>query len=302
MNEILWITGASGFSGRHLAAFVRSLPDAPRVVGLDVKSAELPHVDALHVVDLANADDVRKIADHSPPRWVIHLAGVMPPAHETELWRANVGGTAGLLGGLRSAGGPMPRIVSIGSAAEYAPGLASPLREDSPSSGASAYGSSKLAQSLLCLHLADEFGFAAVVPRPFNLIGPGLPSQLVAASLVSQFVQAGPAGTVRTGNTHTARDFVDVRDAVRAYWLLAATENARGIFNVCSGAATRIAELLRVLAAVSGYTPRIETDPARVRATDPVEVFGDPTRLRETTGWRAEIPLETSLRDMLAPA
>jgi GDP-4-dehydro-6-deoxy-D-mannose reductase len=302
MNDVLWITGASGFSGRHLAAFVRSLPDAPRIVGLDVRPSGLAHVDALHVVDLANADAVRHVATEAPPRWVIHLAGLMPPASEPDMWRANVGGTAGLLTGLRRAGGHMPRIVSIGSAAEYSPEACSPLREDSPASAASAYGSTKLAQSLFCLHVAGQFGFGAVIPRPFNLIGPGLPSQLVAASLVSQFVQAGREGTIRTGNTHTARDFVDVRDAVRAYWLLAVTEEAAGIFNVCSGTATKIADLLRLLAEVSGYSPRIETDPARVRSSDPVSVFGDPSRLRDTTGWRAEIPLEMSLRDMLVSA
>jgi GDP-4-dehydro-6-deoxy-D-mannose reductase len=302
MNEILWITGASGFSGRHLAAFVRSLPDPPRLVGLDVKPAALPGADAFHVVDLANADAVRHVATQAPPRWVIHLAGLMPPANESEMWRANVGGTAGLLTGLRRAGHRMPRIVSIGSAAEYSPDAGSPLREDSPAGAASVYGSTKLAQSLLCLHVAGELGFTAAVPRPFNLIGPGLPPPLVAASLVNQFMQAGRQGTVRIGNTHTARDFVDVRDAVRAYWLLARHETAHGIFNVCSGTPTKIADLLRVLADVSGYSPRVETDPALVRAADPVAVFGDPARLRAATGWCAQIPLETSLRDMLVPA
>lgn len=302
MTEILWVTGVSGFSGRHLVRFVRSLPDAPRVVGLDVRPARECDADALHVVDLSDAAAVEALASPAPPRWVIHLAGLMPPAPDGEMWRANVGGTAGLLVGLRRAGARDTRIVSIGSAAEYSLTAPGPVREDAPTGSASPYGTTKLAQTLMCLHLGVESGFRPVVARPFNLIGPGLSPRLVAGSLVKQFVEAGDRGTIRAGNTHTARDFVDVRDAVRAYWLLATSDRAAGIYNVCSGRPTRIEHLFDLLSRITGQSPRIERDPTRVRSGDPVEVFGDPTRLREATGWNPEIALEASLRDMLEHA
>jgi GDP-4-dehydro-6-deoxy-D-mannose reductase len=271
-------------------------------VGLDVREGAATDLDALHAVDLDNAADVAQLARSEPPRFVIHLAGLMPPAGEDAMWRANVGGTVGLLTGLRDAGCHDVRIVSIGSAAEYAPGPPGPLREDAPSGGASPYGRTKLAQSLLCLQLAADYGCSAVVARTFNLIGPHLSPHLVAGSLVRQFAAAGPTGTVRIGNAHTARDFVDVRDAVRAYWLLAVNEAAHGIYNVCSGCAISIGQLLDVLARVCGHTPAVERDPARVRASDPIEVVGDPGRLRQTTGWHPQITVEQSLRDMLAHA
>jgi GDP-4-dehydro-6-deoxy-D-mannose reductase len=301
MSESVWITGASGFTGRHLAAFLASLPERPHVVGLDIRPASVPHLDAAYTIDLDDADAVSALARRDPPSRVIHLAGLMPPAPDGDLWRANAGGTSSLLHGLRTAGAPIQRFVGIGSAAEYSRGVASPIGENDPCAGASPYGVTKLAQTLLSLHLGRQFAFPVVVARPFNLIGPGLPSQLVGGALVKQFVETG-SEPVRVGNTHTARDFVDVRDAVRAYWLLAAGDGIEGIFNVCSGVPTTIGRLMSLLCEVSGRAVRVETDPARVRPDDPLAVYGNPARLRNATGWQPEITIEASLRDMLSRA
>jgi nucleoside-diphosphate-sugar epimerase len=301
MSETIWITGACGFTGGHLAAFLRQMPDPPRLVGLDVRRGGESPVHELHAIDLADPAAVQAIASRTPPRRVIHLAGLRPPASDREMWHANVGGTAGLLEGLHRAG-VTPRVLSIGSAAEYTPGEASPLREDAPATGASSYGRTKLAQSLMCLHLARQFGFEAVVARPFNLIGPGLSSCLVAGALVMQFAGGDTNSPVSVGNLHTSRDFVDVRDAVRAYWLLAATDGLHGVYNVCSGRATSVGKLVQLLVELTGRPRRVDVDAARVRASDPLEVYGDATRLRDATGWHAEISVEQSLSDMLVPA
>ena len=302
MRPTLWITGASGCSGRFLAAHVRSLPDPPRVVGLDVREGPAPDLDALHILDLGQAAAVEQLAAVEPPRWVIHLAGLMPPAPDEMMWRANVGGTVGLLLGLRQAGCRGIRIVSIGSAAEYSPGSTGPIPESAPTGGASSYGNTKVVQSLVSREMAASAGYSAVVARTFNLIGPLLSPTLVASTLVRQFAAAGPEATIRVGNTHTARDFVDVRDAVRAYWQLALSDRVDGVYNVCSGCAVSIGHLLQLLMQVGGRTLPVESDPARVRASDPAEVCGDPSRLRQATGWQPAIPIEQSLRDMLAQA
>lgn len=302
MRPTLWITGASGFSGRCLSAYVRSLDDAPRLVGVDVRDGAPAGLDAFRAIDLADAGAVARLAGAEPPRWVIHLAGLMPPAAEEAMWRANVGGTVGLLAGLRLAGARQVRVVSIGSAAEYAPGFRNPLREDAPTGGGSAYGNTKAAQSCVTLQMAAECGCSAVVARTFNLVGPGLSSHLVAGALVRQVARADAGSPIRVGNTHTARDFVDVRDAVRAYWLLASNDAAQGIYNVCSGRSVTIAALLATLMKACGRAPAIESDPALIRPADPLEVVGDPCRLVQATGWRVEIPIEQSLQDMVAVA
>ena len=298
MSRVVWITGAAGFTGRHLTAYLHTLPDRPRIVGLDLQPASSPHLDAAHAIDLADGAAVRALAAQEPPAIVIHLAGLLPPASDGEMWRVNVGGTASLLHALRAAAAPIARFVGIGSAAEYSREARSPIDEEAPCAGASAYGTTKVAQTLLSMHLGAAFGFDVSIARPFNLIGPGLPARLVAAALLRQFLDA-PDGVIRVGNTHTARDFVDVRDVVRAYWLLATSPNAAGVFNVCSGVPTTIEQLLRLLGDITRRSTTIAVDPERVRPDDPVEVYGNPARLRRATGWQPAISLERSLHDMM---
>jgi GDP-4-dehydro-6-deoxy-D-mannose reductase len=299
MSEVLWITGASGFTGRHLVAFILGQPNPPRIVSLDVTTSPASGVASHQTVDLTDPQAVGRVASLEPPTWVIHLAGLMPPADDAAMWRANVGGTIGLLLGLAAAG-QRPRVVSVGSAAEYDPRIPSPLSENAPGGGASHYGNSKLAQSLTCLALARDRSIEAIVARPFNLIGPGLPQRLVVGTLVHQF--ASGTDEIKIGNPDTARDFIDVRDAVRAYWLLARHGRSETIYNVCSGRSVRVSDVMTLLARITGRSPNIVVDPARVRPQDPVAVFGSFTRLREATDWEPAISLEQSLREMLACA
>jgi GDP-4-dehydro-6-deoxy-D-mannose reductase len=299
MTGVLWITGVSGFTGRHLVRFLRQSAASVRIIGVDIDVSAPTDLDAAHAIDLTDAEAVAALAGREPPDWVIHLAGLMPPAAESEMWRANVGGTVGLLLGLRE-GGRRLRIVSVGSAAEYAPRAPSPLTETASCGGASSYGNTKLVQSLMCLWLGAECRVDVLVARTFNLIGPGLPPHLIAGSLVRQFLAA--AEEVHVGNVHTARDFIDVRDAVRAYWLLVQQGKSGGIYNVSSDNPVSVREMLDMLSRVSGHSPRIRIDPSRVRVNDPASVYGDSTRLREATRWVPTISLEQSLRDMLAQA
>jgi GDP-4-dehydro-6-deoxy-D-mannose reductase len=162
------------------------------------------------------------------------------------------------------------------------------------------YGNTKLAQSLTCLRLGAECHLDVLIARTFNLVGPGLPPRWLTGSLVHQFRAA--AAEVHIGNLHTARDFIDVRDAVRAYWLLVQQGKSGGIYNVSSDTPVSVREVLDMLSRVSGHSPRIRIDPSRVRANDPASVYGDSTRLREATQWVPTISLEQSLRDMLAQA
>jgi GDP-4-dehydro-6-deoxy-D-mannose reductase len=298
MSDVVWVTGAAGFTGQHLIAFLRHTRPSLRIVGVDVREAPLSAVNAQHHVDLNDVASVRALAIAEPPRWVIHLAGLLPPSAEPEMWRANVGGSVGLLVGLGAADCQQTRVVSIGSAAEYALDATNPISEDARCGPASVYGKSKLAQSLTCLRLAADTGLGALVARTFNLIGPGLSTHLVAGSLTRQFASRAPC--IQIGNTHTARDFIDVRDAVRAYWLLALDGHIGQIYNVSSQTPVRIADLLTILARLTGHAPYMETDPARLRPGDPPVVVGDSTKLRHATSWLPEIHLERSLREMLA--
>jgi len=297
----VWVTGAAGFSGIHLVRYLRNLGKGLRIVGLDVAEAEPPDIDAYARVDLLIPEAVTELARREPPAWVIHLAGCMPPASQEAMWNANVGGTIGLLVGLWKADLPGVRVVSVGSAAEYEPPADGFVTEQCPGPGPSAYGRSKWAQSMLALQMSGQAGIELMVTRVFNLIGPRLPTRLVAGALCAQFVD--PTSTVvRVGNTSTRRDFVDVRDAVAAYWSVAERGRPGETYNVCSGRPVSVESVLGMLAEAAGRSPRIEMDAARLRANDPAVVFGDNAKIRQATGWTASIPLTESLRDMISAA
>jgi GDP-4-dehydro-6-deoxy-D-mannose reductase len=300
MSDVVWVTGATGFTGRHQVAFLRDVRPSLRIVGIDVRDAALSPVDAHLRLDLADSGAVKALAIAEPPRWVIHLAGLMPPAPESDMWRVNVGATIGLLVGLRAADCWQTRVLCVGSAAEYARDAENPISEKAPCGGGSTYGNTKLAQSLTCLRLAAESYLQALVARPFNLIGPGLPTRLVIGWLAHQY--ATRTDPIQIGNTNTARDFVDVRDAVRAYWLLARDGQIGDIYNVSSEASFPIVDLLAMFSRITGHTPRIERDPARIRTDDREVIVGNSAKLRSATGWLPSISVEQSVRDMVAKA
>jgi GDP-4-dehydro-6-deoxy-D-mannose reductase len=299
MTRVL-VTGVAGFSGRHLVAHLRGLEPRPRILGVDVAGEPPPGVDRFERVDLGEPETIRGLAEQESPTHVIHLAGAMPPAPEPELWRANVGATLGVLLGLAAAGG-RARVLSIGSAAEYGQGGGGLIGESQAASPVTAYGRSKLGQTLLALALGERLGLAVCVARTFNLIGPGLPSALVAGALCRQV--ADPASReVRVGNSGSNRDFVDVRDAVRAYWEIARLGAPGGIYNVATEQATTVRGLLQLLIELSGRPIRVVADPALLRGQDADSVVGSAGKLRALSGWRPEFTLRDSLAAMLEAA
>jgi GDP-4-dehydro-6-deoxy-D-mannose reductase len=301
----LWITGAAGWSGRHLLACLKSLDERPRLVGVDIVDDPPEGLDAYRCLDICRPDQVKDLCSVEPPTWVIHLAGAMPPAPDEQLWRVNVGGTAGLLMGLwRAAGTAVPpiRVVSIGSAAEYMPSASEAIKESNPCGGLAAYGHSKWAQCLLALAMGRELGIEVVVARSFNLIGPGLSSRLVAGALCEQFAGAKDGAEILVGNTRSVRDFVDIRDAVKAYWLLVRNGENGEIYNVCSGISATIESLLSLFVRACGHQVSWRVDPQRLKGQDAASVVGRGEKLRLATGWVPRIPLERSVEDMLVAA
>ncbi len=293
----LWITGVAGFSGRHMAAFAARVPDRPRVVGFDVvEQPDLP-LDAFYRTNLCDSRAVAVAAREDPPAWVIHLAGATAPG--PDLWSANVGSTIGLAVGLAE-GASGARLLGIGSAAEYAQGHPGPIPEHAPVGPTSDYGRSKLAQTLLTTGLPASLGLAALAARTFNLIGPGLPSHLVVGRLCAQFSRLGAHGEIELHHCESRRDFVDVRDAVGAYWRLVRHGRPGEVYNVCSGVATGLRDVVSALARLTATDPRVRTTAARDEQRDPEIVVGDPAKIRTAVSWAPAVGLDRSLGDMLA--
>ncbi|MEW5757418.1 MAG: GDP-mannose 4,6-dehydratase [Pseudomonadota bacterium] len=297
----VWITGVNGFTGQHLVRYLAARPEKLSLVGLGRAQEPAIKLDHYYSLDITQVDAVREAARKTPPAIVIHAAAAMPPASDAEMWHVHAGGVVGLMRGLAAAAIGDVRVLNIGSAAEYLKSASGFLRESDPCGGENTYGRSKWAQTVLAQELGRQFKIPVMVARTFNLLGPGLPNKWVAASLCAQFAQTDPS-EVKVGNTKSERDFLDIRDAVAAYWAIATSGQPGESYNVCTGAPTSIEELLRVCSQMSGGIHTIKVDEARFRNVDLDRVYGDSSKLRSELGWAPRISFSDSLAEMFAEA
>jgi GDP-4-dehydro-6-deoxy-D-mannose reductase len=282
-----FVTGGSGFAGRHLIELV---PDAIA-----------PSRDELDLLDSAA---VGAAVRQARPSAVFHLAALASVGRSWELpaetLTANLAMTVNLLEAVRSEARDAAVVVAS-SGEVYGPPARLPVSEDAPLRPQNPYAVSKAACDLLAGQYADAFDMRVVRTRAFNHAGPGQGPEYVLGTLTKQVVEAEATGAgevvLRTGNPNSARDFTDVRDVVRAY--VAATELPPGVYNLCSGRATSVRELVELVRRSTALTVRHEVDPERVRAHDVPEVRGSAERLRAACGWEPAIPLERTVADAL---
>jgi GDP-4-dehydro-6-deoxy-D-mannose reductase len=298
------VTGAAGFAGSHL---VDLLAPSHSVIAWRRPGSSLrrtvPNVE-WQEVDLLDRVAVARAIAKSRPADVYHCAGA---AHVGQSWTdaretlaANVLGTHHLLDGLRAAG-TAARVLIPGSSYIYRQSDHA-LTEDDPIGPASPYGLSKLAQEMLGRRAPAEDAQQVFLTRSFNHIGPRQDPSYAAPGFARQIamIEAGrltPA--IEVGNLEAARDLTDVRDTVRAYRDIIERGRAGVVYNVCSGKATKIKEVLDRLAAMSRARVTIHVDPNRFRRQDNPLLLGDATRLANDTGWTPVIPLDQTLADLL---
>jgi GDP-4-dehydro-6-deoxy-D-mannose reductase len=285
-----FVTGARGFVGQHLLA-------ALRAQGAEVFDG---------YVDVNDAQALRAALDASRPTVVFHLAAqtFVPEALREPLptYETNAMGTARLAEAVRGYSGAAPRILFASSAEVYGARDAAeyPLVETLGLRPGNPYGASKAAAEAFLLGEARSFGLDVVITRAFNHIGPGQDERFVVASLASQLarIAAGGPPQLRVGNLEAARDFLDVRDVVGAYIALARKGERGEVYNVCSGRAVAIRDVLRELIAVARVPVEVREEAERVRAGDTPLSVGNPAKLRARTGWEPSIPLVQSLREI----
>jgi GDP-4-dehydro-6-deoxy-D-mannose reductase len=257
--------------------------------------------------DLTDPAAAAAVVEGVRPERIIHLAG-QASVHQSWLdpagtLRANVLGVVHLLDAVRSRG-LRPPVLVVGSAEEYGPVAPEemPIREETPLRPASPYAVSKVAQGALALLYGPAGGLRVVLTRTFHHTGPGRGEAFAESSFARQLaeIEAGRQPPVlKVGNLEAVRDFADVRDVVRAYWMLLEKGAGGTAYNVCTGRGRRIRDLLDLLLAASGAKVEVRVDPERLRPSDVPAQVGDPSRLRAATGWEPRIPLERSLLDLL---
>lgn len=297
------VTGAAGFAGSHLL-------DLLAKGDTDIVGWQRPggRAAAGHVrvrwdsIDLLDRDRVRQAISRLRPDVVYHCAGA---AHVGRAWdraehtfAVNVRATHNLLDALEQAG--IAARVLIPSSALVYEGADRPLTEDDPLVPDSPYGVSKLAQEMLGRH---THGLVQVmIARAFNHMGPRQDPMFAASGFARRIadIERGRwAPEIAVGNLNAKRDLTDVRDTVRAYQSIVERGEPGRPYNVCSGRAIPIHEVLDMLIARATVAVTIKPDPARYRPNDLPLLAGDPARIHRELGWKAEIPIERTVDDLL---
>jgi GDP-4-dehydro-6-deoxy-D-mannose reductase len=299
------VTGAAGFVGTYLVELLAT--SGASVTGWRRPDSPPPnHGETIdwQEVDLLDREAVSRAVAALRPSAVFHCAG---SAHVGQSWSGaretlttNVLGTHHLLNALRAAG-LTARVLIPGSSYVYRQSDQA-LTEDSPIGPASPYALSKLAQELLGKRGIEEDRQQVFLTRSFNHIGPRQEPSYAAPAFARQIamIEAGRTPpTIEVGNLDAARDLTDVRDTVRAYRDIVERGRPGAVYNVCSGKAYTIRELLDRLVALSRVPVAVHVDPSRYRQNDNPVLLGDPSRLEREIGWTPSIPLDQTLSDLL---
>ena len=312
------VTGITGFVGGHLVEHL--LESGDLVAGLSTSGrwpgnlrhlADRVEVEACDLAAITTDDLAARIQRHQPAA-IFHLAAQANPqaslADPRGTWALNLGGTLTLLEAVR-ASGLKPRVVLVGSGVCYgnpAPEFL-PVNEFCPLRPNNPYSASKGAADLLGVQHFLAHATDVVMARPFNHAGPRQAPAYVLGGLARQVaeVEAGRKERVEVGNLEIVRDFLDARDVVRAYRLLAigdAAKVAGEVFNVGRGSGTKLADALEILRGLAHCPVTVHIDPARVRPVDQPLLVADPTKLKAATGWAPRHSIEMTLADMLEEA
>ncbi len=305
MSVRVLITGVSGFSGRFLANV--AIQQHAHVFGLSRRDACIAGVSSLQA-DLLDRDAIVAAVHQAQPEVVFHLAA-QTPAQRTqageESWLTyNQLSTFHLLEALRLEC-PRAKIVLASSSAIYGHvnDTHLPIDEQLPFQPTTMYGVSKASQELLALRYMNEYGMAIVRARPFNQVGPSEPTSMLTSTLAAQVVRIRSGAQppiVRMWHRSTERDFTDIRDTVRAYWALAEFGQAGDVYNICSGVAVPIGDVVELLLQIAGITAEIEETGGAPRPGDIRTQSGSFRKIAAATGWQPTISLRQSLTDVLA--
>lgn len=307
------ITGITGFAGSHLAELLLSEHPEVEIWGTYRWRSRMDNID--HLVDrvrLVEADlrdlaSLHRMLDAVRPDRIFHLAAqsFVPSSWSapTETLSTNIEGQANLFEAIRAL--KLDPVVQIAcSSEEY--GLVFPeevpIRETNPLRPLSPYAVSKVGQDMLAYQYFRSYGLKSIRTRGFNHTGPRRGEVFVTSNFAKQIVriEAGvQEPVIEVGNLDAVRDFTDVRDMVRAYWLATEKGTPGEVYNIASGEGVTIRELLDRLLAHSSAEVEVRIDPERLRPSDVEVLIGDASKFRADTGWEPRIPLDQTLVDIL---
>lgn len=307
------ITGITGFAGSHLAEYILDRHPDVEVFGIVRWRSRMENISHIRdKIELCEADlkdmvSLQGCLAHIKPDRIFHLAAqsFVPTSWTcpSETFAINATGQINLfqaLLGLKQS----PRIQIAGSSEEYGQVFPHeiPMKETNPLRPLSPYAVSKVAQDLLGFQYFKSYGLPVVRTRGFNHTGPRRGEVFVTSSFAKQIAEIEKKKkepVIRVGNLDAQRDFSDVRDIVEAYWLSLEKGEPGEVYNIGSGFARTIREVLDILLSLSRVDVRVEVDPKRLRPSDVPILLADSSKFISLTGWKPRIPFEQTLRDLL---
>ena len=295
MKRVL-ITGADGFTGRYLA---RELIEVGyETHGLVRSPIDLPEYQALHIGDLKDTDRLHEIIKQVRPSYVVHLAAISFVAHGDvdEIYKVNVLGTRHLLEALVRSGAKPDAVLLASSANVYGNVAIECIDEDVQPAPSNDYAVSKLAMEYVSKLIRERLPI--IIARPFNYTGVGQSGNFLLPKIVDHF--RWRAKVIELGNVDVARDFTDVRVVTNIYRRLLESPAAVGhTFNVCSGKAYTLNEVIQIASEISGHVMDVKVNPDFVRANEVKRLQGSRKKLETIIGHVEDIALKDTLRWML---
>ena len=310
------ITGFSGFVSRHFLNYLVENNLSYEVLGVDVNPPKFAMEDyaptlamSFEQVNLLDKEAVEDMIATFRPDYILHLASFSSVAyswqHPADCFMNNTSIFLNVTEALRKHDLCDCRLLSVGSSEEYGDVKKEelPLQEDMPLVPVNPYAVARVSQEMMAKVLADSFGMQIMLTRSFNHMGPFQDERFVIPSFVRRILDIAESGAksgeIETGDTSIVRDFVDVRDVVRAYYRLLLDGKAGEVYNICGEKGVSLAEVVDQIADIVDVSVTTRVNPDFVRPGDNQVVIGSAEKIRQDIGWTAEIPLRQTLMDMI---
>lgn len=318
MRKII-VTGFSGFVARHYLDYLKEQKEEDiSILGLDIvaPSYDLTEYQSEMTVEfisvnLMDGDRVKEIVGEYQPTEILHLAAFSSVAysweHPADCFSNNTKVFLTVVEAVRTLG-LKTRILSVGSSEIYGDVTEDmlPLKEDMSIHPLNPYAIARRSQEELARVFVQKYGMDIVLTRSFNHIGPRQDVRFVVPSFISRILEGckdlqNPEDevTIETGNIEIIRDFLDVRDVVRAYDMLLKSGKSGETYNIAGNHGISLKELISQVGTITGTKVHTKVNPAYVRPDDNLRIIGSYDKIQDAVGWKPEIPLEQTLRDMI---
>jgi len=301
MQKVL-IFGIAGFVGPYLAEEFYN--HGYEIVGCDkTLNSSIPKFVEAYTIDLLDSDSVARLIEKTTPNIIVNLAAISSVGASWSIpqltMEINAVGAINIMEASRKIN-PMPKILFIGSSEEYSESD-KPLSEDMEINGSNPYGISKIAQERFAEIYRSQYGIKIYSVRAFNHTGIGQKDTFVLPSFckqVAEIEKSGKDGAINVGNIFVKRDFSDVRDIVRAYRMVVESDDCSQVYNIGSGKAYSLKELLDYIIGLSHRRITINVDKKRIRPTDLSYICSDTSLIRSKLGWIPKYDIFVTLKEM----